>query len=63
MMKKRLFVVIVGGYLALFLCGCSGKTDEPGVVEYMAGAEHIKAYERTKSKIQDIDKSLKERYE
>ena len=60
---KKLFPVII--ILIIFLLGCTKESPttnkpEPGVVDYITGAEQIKAYERTKSKIEDINKTLKE---
>jgi len=65
---KKLFPVII--ILTICLCGCSEEssisekeTTEPGVVDYITGAEQIKTYKRVKSKIEDINKTSKERFE
>ncbi len=63
---KKLFSA--GIILAVFLCGCVEETPishekEPGVVEYITGAEQLKTYKETESKIEDINKKLEERYE
>ena len=60
----KYFAIIV--ILVLFLCGCGGgekasKPAEPDVVDYITGHEQIKTYQKTKEKIRDIDKMLKER--
>lgn len=48
----------------LFAAGCSEeKSSEPGVVSYVSGAEQLKAYQRTKVKVEDIDNKLEERYQ
>jgi hypothetical protein len=56
------------GYLTVCLCGCEGKkaetgeakAKEPGVVEYMTGAEDLKQYQKVRSKIEDINRSQEE---
>jgi hypothetical protein len=60
----KLFPAII--ILTIFLLGCakdSSTTDkpEPGIVDYITGAEQIETYKRTKSKVEDINKTLKER--
>ena len=48
----------------MLLSGCSEeKPSEPGVVDYMTGAEQLRTYQRTKVKVQDIDNKLEERYQ
>ena len=62
-MKKNIVLCILS---LLLMSGCSEeKTEDKAteVVEYMTGAQHIKAYERTKSKLDDINKTLEERNE
>ena len=64
-MKKLFSASII---LAVFLCGCAEETPvshekEPGVVEYMTGAEQLKTYKETESRIGDINKQLEKRYE
>ena len=61
---KNLFGIM----LALFLCGCAEKAPvpqekEPGIAEYMTGAEQLKTYKETESKIEDINRKLEDRYE
>lgn len=48
---------------ALAGCGASdpGKEKEPGIVEYMTGAQDLKMYQETKNKIEGINKTLQER--
>lgn len=66
---KRPFSAIV--ILAIFLCGCAKesptsdkeKTAEPGIIDYITGAERLRTYKRTESKVKDIDKTLKERFQ
>ena len=44
--------------------GCSDKSsDEPTVVEQITGAEQIKTYKKTRSKIDDVKKDLELRYQ
>jgi len=71
MLIKRFFVIVFTiSYLALFLCGCNNnksdshkkKTTEPGVADYMVGDEQLKTYQKTKSKMEDINKTLKNKY-
>jgi len=61
-MRKYFAIMTV---LSFFLCGCGGekasKPAEPDVVDYITGHEQIKTYQKTKEKIRDIDKTLKER--
>lgn len=63
-MKK---IIVLNMVVLLSISGCgeekSEKPANPGVVEYMTGAQHIKAYDRTKSKLDDINKTLEERNE
>lgn len=72
MLLKRFFVIVFAiGYSALFLCGCSNsksgthkkKTTEPGVTDYMVGAEQLKTYQKAKSKMEEINKTLEKRYQ
>ena len=61
---KRLFTAIVA--ITLFLSGCgkdSSTTDErePGIVDYITGSEQLKTYKRTRSKIESINKDLRQR--
>lgn len=61
---KIICVVLISLYSSIFLSGCSEKEDQgPGIVEHMTGSEHIKNYKNTKSKLEDINKSLEERYQ
>jgi len=68
---KRFFVAgLAVGYVLLSLYGCSNnkpdthkkKTREPGVADYMVGGQQLKTYQKTKSKINDINKTLDNRY-
>ncbi|MDD5680475.1 MAG: hypothetical protein PHI59_04460 [Candidatus Omnitrophica bacterium] len=64
-MKKLLPIIII---LSTFLYGCGdgekvSKPPEPGIVDVLTGREQISAYQRTKEKIQDINKTSKERNE
>ena len=57
-----------GIILAILLCGCAEEApvsdkEEPGVVEYMTGAEQLKTYKQTETKIEDINRKLENRYE
>jgi len=62
---RNYFVGIV--ILSTLLCGCgrseekASKPNEPGVVDYITGREQIKTYQKTKSKIEDINNTLQER--
>ena len=63
---KRFFVFVAGiGWLAVSLCGCCPGTFAPDKKETRKPAELnlIKSFERTKSKIRDINKAQKERYQ
>ena len=71
-MIKRFFVIIfAAGFLAIFLCGCTErsttppkeKTTKPGMIEYMTGSQQIKVYQKTKSKLDSINKTLEKRYD
>jgi len=45
------------------LLGCAQKeSSEPGVVEYMVGAEQLKAYKRAESELKEVDSTLEKRY-
>ncbi|MFH0839805.1 MAG: lipoprotein [Candidatus Omnitrophota bacterium] len=62
---KKYFIIII---LIFLLSGCgagekASKSAEPGVVDYLTGHEQIKTYQRTKIKIEDINKTPKERNE
>ncbi|MBU4377125.1 MAG: hypothetical protein KKD29_06610 [Candidatus Omnitrophica bacterium] len=63
-MRKCFAAIII---LCALLSGCGGekasKPAEPGVVDYLTGHEQIKTYQRTKTKIEDINKTLQERNE
>ncbi len=58
-------------YMLISLYGCSNQaptsveeeTREPGVVDYLTGAEQIKQYKKIKSKLKDIDESHQGRYD
>ena len=66
--KEALTAVLTAGCLIVFLCGCAeedpasrgGKSKEPGIIHYMTGAEQLKTYRKTRSKIKDIDRARKE---
>ena len=61
---KKLFSVIMISAILLSGCGKGDSTtnkSEPGVVDYITGAESIKTYQRTKSRIEDINRTLKDR--
>ena len=60
---KRIFLFMI---IATSLFGCAEESatpekKEPGVIRYLTGAEQLNTYRRTKSRIIEIDKSLKER--
>jgi PBP1b-binding outer membrane lipoprotein LpoB len=64
-MNKLYPVIIV---LAVFLSGCtkeSPATDkaEPGVADYITGAEQLKTFKKAKSKIEEVNETVKEREE
>ena len=58
-------------YMFASLSGCAKEaagpveeeTSEPGVIDYLTGAEHIKQYKKMKSKLEDINKSRQEQYD
>ena len=60
--------IILVGCLCIYGCGNQTPTSvekeeaEPGVIDYLTGAEHIKQYKKIKSKIEDINKSREERF-
>ena len=59
MMKIFLSTFLVMSSLIMLSSGCSKeKPSEPGVVDYMTGAEQLKTYQKAKVKIEDIDKSV-----
>ena len=57
-------VVITVVVIALQRCDIEGRkeSDEPGVIETLTGALHIKTYRRAKSKLEDVDRKLERRY-
>lgn len=64
-MRKAFFVIII---LTIFLAGCAKETSttdkpKPGTVDYITGAEQIRTYKKVKSKIEDINKISRERFE
>ena len=69
--KKPLAVIFATWVLAVLLCGCAErdpdspgeKSREPGIIHYMTGAEQLKRYRKTKSKIEDIDRARKKQYQ
>ena len=74
-MIKRFFIIsFVVGCSAVFLCGCTEggpatrqkttepKTREPGIIDYMTGSQQIKVYQKTKSKLEDIQKTQEKKY-
>jgi len=64
MVKIFLSVFMVISCLVMFSSGCSKeKPSEPGVVDYMSGAEQLRTYQKAKVKIEDIDNKLKENYQ
>ena len=64
MIKRSSIVVLAVGLLLMFAAGCTGrKSEEPGVVEYMTGAVQLKTYQKTRSKIDDINKILEGKYQ
>ncbi|MDD4956827.1 MAG: hypothetical protein PHH49_02735 [Candidatus Omnitrophica bacterium] len=55
------WIILICGMCA---SGCAEKDDsEPGTVEYLSGSEQVKVYHRTKARIEDINRTLKERYD
>ena len=57
-LRSAIFVV----FLAISISGCSQKESaEPGVVDYLSGAEQLKTYKQTRTKIEDLGKAVKER--
>ena len=63
-MSKYIIVFNIIIVSLLLTAGCSGeKSDEPGIVDYATGAEKIRTYKKTKTKIDDVSKVLKARYE
>ena len=49
-------------FLVISIFGCSKKENtEPGVVDYLSGAEQLKNYKQTRTKIEDLGKAAKER--
>ena len=64
-MYKFFSVILVATFL---LSGCAEENSasherEDGIVDYVTGVDKIKVYKKTKSKIEGINESLKERYE
>ena len=62
-MRKLYYIIMIP---AIFLAGCANETSttderEPGIVDYITGAEQIKTYKKTKSKIEEINKTTEER--
>ena len=43
-------------------CGQRRTPEEPGVIEVMTGAQHVETYKKARSKLQDVNKSLEDRY-
>lgn len=58
---KMIKYLTIAAMLGVFLCGCGDKPDEPGIVDYISGHEQIKTYQKTKEKIEDINKATRER--
>jgi hypothetical protein len=69
--KRSLAGIFAAGYLAASLCGCAKensashgeKSEEPGIIHYVTGAEQLKSYRKVKSRIEDIDRTRKEQYQ
>ncbi|MDP8299311.1 MAG: hypothetical protein P9L88_05365 [Candidatus Tantalella remota] len=62
-MNRYLVTILVVCSFLLLACGCGEQgADEPGVVEYVTGKEQIKTYEKAGVKIDEINRTLKERY-
>ena len=64
-MYKFFLVIFIVTFL---LSGCTGENPgsherEDGIVDYVTGVDKIKVYKKTKSKIENINKSLEKRYE
>ena len=72
MLIKRLsvatFVVV---WSVFFLWGCNNnqpstykrETRKPGVADYVVGGEQLKSYQKTKSKLDGINKNLQRQYQ
>jgi len=44
--------------------GCGeNKSGEPGVVDYMTGAEQVRTYRKAKSQLEGVNKTLEKRYQ
>ena len=48
--------------ISLAGCGQRRTPEEPGVIEVMTGAQQIETYKKAKTKLQDVNKALDERY-
>ena len=67
--ERKIRMRILSG--TIFLCillmsgaGCSnnksGEAAKPGVVDYMTGAENVKAYKQAKSKLEKVNQIVEE---
>ena len=71
MVKMSSAIIFVAGCLMVLLCGCAKedsfshekKSEEPGIIHYITGAEQLKSYRKVKSRIEDIDRTRKEQYQ
>ncbi len=56
-------LILITSFFMAPLLGCAQKeSSEPGVVEYMVGAEQLKAYKRAESELKEVDSTLEKRY-
>jgi NADH dehydrogenase FAD-containing subunit len=53
---------MISAALLLVGQGCSKNNDEePGVAEYLTGAQHLKTYKKARTQLEDIGKAADER--
>jgi len=61
---KRFSGILVAGFLLMSASGCGeNKSGEPGVVDYMTGAEQVRTYRKAKSQLEGVNKTLEKRYQ
>ena len=55
--------VLLFFFLPFLLAGCGGEKGEKGIVGEILGVNQLESYKKTKSKVEDINKKLQDRYD